>query len=531
MASSKDTDTAFFGHPRGLSTLFFTEMWERFSYYGMKAFLMIFMVTPVDRGGLGFDAAKAGLVYGMYTSCVYLMSVPGGWIADRFLGLRRAVFIGGVLIMCGHIVLALPIDAGFYVGLAFVVLGTGLLKPNISAIVGRLYGDKDPRRDSGYSIYYMGINLGAFLAPLACGFLAQSTQFRGWLADAGIDPNAAWHFGFGAAAVGMAFGVVQYLRGARYLGDAGKDPVTPANAREASQNKSILIAVLAAVVGLPILLGVLDTSGVIPLDKSFSLFLVLLTVSLFTGLFIKGCQNSDERRRLAAIMVLFAGAVMFWACFDQAGSTLSLFAEHHTENTMLGFAFPSSWFQSINAVFVVMMAPVFAFLWVYLARRNIEPTSTAKFATSLVLIGLAFAVMLVPAMTLDGGNVPLASGVTEESLGRVSPGWLVGLYFVFTLAEMFLSPVGLSSMSKLAPARWGGLVMGIWFLASGCGNFLAGQAVGLSTTPTFTAFFTAMVVLPMILALVLFTLVKPIKKMLNQDAGLPEARVVSPSSD
>jgi POT family proton-dependent oligopeptide transporter len=260
------SDTAFVGHPRGLSTLFFTEMWERFSYYGMRAFLLVFMTTPTDMGGLGFTPANGGIVYGMYTSSVYLMSVPGGWIADRYLGLRNAVKYGGFLIMCGHIALALPIDQGFYLGLALVVIGTGLLKPNISTIVGQLYGEKDPRRDAGYSIYYMGINIGAFAAPLLCGYLAQDDGFRTWLEPynlfthkylggpmgLAIDGNACWHVGFGAAAVGMFFGLLQYVRGARHLKDAGAKPFPPTNAAEASRNKMILIGIIAGVVALPL---------------------------------------------------------------------------------------------------------------------------------------------------------------------------------------------------------------------------------------------------------------------------------------
>jgi POT family proton-dependent oligopeptide transporter len=509
------SDTAFFGHPRGLSTLFFTEMWERFSYYGMRAFLLLFMVAEKDKGGMGLSAAEAGLIYGMYTSCVYLMSVPGGWIADRFLGLQRAVLIGGALIMFGHISLAMPWEQSFYVGLGLVVLGTGLLKPNISAIVGRLYGVTDARRDSGYSIYYMGINLGAFLAPLACGFLAQSNTFRTFLSDQGIDPNSAWHFGFGAAAVGMFFGLVQYVLGVRHLKDAGKRPTPPENEAAAARNRIILAAALGATVGIPVLFALLHTNGIMDVGDSFSILLTVLPIGLFTSLMIWGCTNTDERRRLAVIMVLFAGAAMFWFCFDQAGSTLNLFAERHTQNSLLGFDFPSSWFQSINAVFVVALAPVFAILWVVLAKRGKEPSAPAKFGAGLVLVGLGFAVLLPAAATIDGPESALGSfiGVSHDPV-RVSPAWLVMLYFVHTLAEMCLSPVGLSSMSKLAPERIGGLVMGIWFLASSVGNFLAGKAAGYSDRSDHMTFLTVMIILPAILGVILFVLVKPIGRML-----------------
>jgi POT family proton-dependent oligopeptide transporter len=520
------SDTAFFGHPRGLSTLFFTEMWERFSYYGMRAFLLLFMVADKDKGGMGLSAAEAGIIYGMYTASVYLMSVPGGWIADRYLGLQRAVLIGGALIMFGHVSLALPIDEGFFVGLGLVVLGTGLLKPNISAIVGRLYGQTDARRDSGYSIYYMGINIGAFLAPLVCGFLAQSNTFRTFLSDQGIDPNSAWHFGFGAAAVGMFFGLVQYVLGTRHLKDAGKRPTPPANELERKRNHIILVAAIAAVIAVPILFGFLDARGVMSVDDSFSILLAILPVGLFTSLMIWGCTNTDERRRLAVIMVLFTGAAMFWACFDQAGSTLNLFAERHTRNSLLGFEFPSSWFQSINAVFVVALAPVFAVLWVVLARRGKEPSSPAKFGAGLVLVGLGFAVLIPAAFTIDGPETVATAFVgVEHSPVKVSPGWLVMLYLVHTMAEMCLSPVGLSSMSKLAPERIGGLVMGIWFLASAVGNFLAGRAAGFSDRSDHVTFLTVMILLPAALGVVLFILTKPIGRMLarGETAAPPAA--------
>ena len=517
------SDTAFFGHPRGLSTLFFTEMWERFSYYGMRAFLMLFMVAPKDRGGMGLSAAEAGVVYGMYTASVYLMSVPGGWIADRFLGLQRAVLIGGILIMCGHIALALPMEESFYAGLGLVVLGTGLLKPNISAIVGRLYGADDARRDSGYSIYYMGINVGALIAPLACGFLAESESFRTFLSNQGLDPNSAWHYGFGAAAVGMFFGIVQYALGTRHLKGAGRLPAPPENEAAARRNRFILVGALAAVFGLPVLFYALHDAGIVSIEDSFSYLLTVLPIALFTSLLIWGCTNTDERRRLAVIMVLFAGAAMFWFCFDQAGSSLTLFTERHTERTLLGFEFPASWFQSINAFFVILLAPVFAILWVVLAKRGKEPSAPAKFGAGLVLVGLGFAVVIPAAITIDGPDTTMSAliGVEYDPV-QVSPMYLVMLYFVHTVAEMCLSPVGLSSMSKLAPERIGGLVMGIWFLAASVGNFLAGQAAGFAEPIKHVTFFTVMVLLPAALGIVLFILTRPIKRMLAR-SGEPAA--------
>lgn len=512
-------DRAFFGHPRGLSTLFFTEMWERFSYYGMKAFLVLYMVAPTNKGGLGFSDATAGIIFGLYTSSVYLLSVPGGWIADRFLGLQRAVFIGGVLIMAGHVVLALPIAQGFYIGLALVALGTGFLKPNISAMVGQLYPANDIRRDAGYSIYYMGINLGAFVAPLVCGFLAESNQFRDLLSSVGLDPDSAWHFGFGAAAVGMALGLAQYAHGVKHLHGAGARPTPPANDAERARNKLILIAAVVATFAVPALIVLLHVNGIMKIEDSFTFLLSGLSIALF-AILTATAQSDDERRRLGVIMVLFAGAAVFWACFEQAGSTLTLFADRYTENTLLGFEFPVSWFQSLNALFVITLAPVFAALWVWLGRRGKDPSSPAKFAVGLFLVGLGFAVMLPPAMAIDGDPTLLGAFVgVDHTPMRVSPGWLVMLYFVHTAAEMCLSPVGLSSMSKLAPARLAGLVMGIWFLASSVGNFLSGRAVEFSSSASSVAFFTGMIIFPAVMGVILLTLVKPIRRMLAKTSA------------
>jgi POT family proton-dependent oligopeptide transporter len=488
-------------------TLFFTEMWERFSYYGMRAFLILYMVAPIDKGGLGFSEGRAGIIYGMYTASVYLMSVPGGWIADRFLGLRNAVFYGGILIMCGHIVLALPIGFSFYLGLILIVLGTGLLKANISTIVGQLYGKDDPRRDAGYSIYYMGINIGAFFAPIACGWLVQSDTFREFIHDSlGMDPNLAWHVGFAAAAVGMALGVVQYKLGIAAFGDAGAHPTPPANEGERRRNVYILIGILTAIVVLPSLLFglvALDVLGTEGVGNVFGVLLLVTAVGVFVTLYTMGCQNVDEKRRLTVILLLFVGACIFWGCFEQAGSVLNLFATSHTDKTIFGWAYPSTWLQSANSVFIIAFAPIFAWLWMAWNKRGSEPSSPAKFGAGLVLVGAGFAVM-----------IPAAMAIGDSATTTVTPLYLITLYLFHTFAELCLSPVGLSSMSKLAPARWGGLVMGIWFLGASIGNFLAGRAVEYSKSMSPTSFFTMMVLIPLALSAVFFALVKPIGRML-----------------
>ncbi len=467
------TKARFFDHPRGLFTLFFTEMWERFSYYGMRAFLFVFMTATAAEGGLAFDKEKAGIIYGIYTAMVYLLALPGGWVADRFLGQRRAVLVGGIGIMAGHVCLAIPSVSTFYLGLALVAIGTGFLKPNISTIVGQLYDKDDPRRDAGFSLFYMGINLGAFFAPLVCGYLAQDEGFRTFLTSHGIDPRTCWHFGFGGAAIGMFFGLMQYVLGAKRLGDTGRHPVPPANPAEARRNRQILAGVAGAVFGLPILLGVLQYAGVITITAAIfadymDVILGIFAVLMFAGLFLFGRWTKDERKRLLVVLLFFVGALGFFAGFEQAGSTMTDFAAHNTAGSVLGFSFPSSWFQSLNSLFILALAPVFAWVWMRLGRAGREPSGPTKFGFGMAFLGFGF-LLMVPA------------GFMAQS-GKASPLFLVGMYFLHTLGELCLSPVGLSSMTKLAPTRIGGMVMGIWFVGTACGNYLSGRAVSLQST-------------------------------------------------
>jgi POT family proton-dependent oligopeptide transporter len=511
------TDRAFFGHPRGLQTLFFTELWERFSYYGMRAILILFMTAPAAAGGLGMGTADAGVVYGTYTALVYLLALPGGWLADRFLGQRRATFAGGVVILLGHVSLAVPSLPSFYLGLALVVIGTGLLKPSISAMVGQLYAADDERRDAGFSIYYMGINLGAFLAPLACGWLAQSARFRGLLGEAGIAPELSWHFGFAMAAVGMALGLLQYVAGGRHLGDAGRPPAAPADAAAAArQRRQLALGLLAAVAVLGGL-ALLAASGAVPLtpalvSRGFGWLLLATVVALFGWLFASQSWTPAERRQLAVIFVLFVGAAVFWSVFEQAGSTLNLFAERSTRTRLLGREFPASWFQSLNPLFIIALAPLFAWLWVRLGPR--EPSSPAKFAIGLLCAGLGFAVLV-------GASRAAAEGV------QVSPLWLVATYLLHTIGELCLSPVGLSAMTRLAPARIAGLMMGAWFLAASVGNLLGGQVASLYESLELPALFGSVAAFAGAAALLLALLVRPISRMLETPGAgsRPEPRV------
>jgi proton-dependent oligopeptide transporter, POT family len=501
-----EPDTRFFGHPRGLSTLFFTEMWERFSYYGMRALLILFMTAPVAAGGLGFDTATAGPIYALYVSSVYLLSVPGGWVADRVLGLRRAVFVGGVIIMMGHICLAVPSITTFYLGLALIATGTGLLKSNVSVLVGKLYRPDDVRRDGGYSIYYMGINTGAFIAPIITGWLAQGETFKRILASAGIRPDASWHWGFGAAAVGMFLGLVQYVVGGKHLSPDGLRPVRPSDPAAAAK-AGRQVRRVGVVTGMILLVGaVLVLSGRVGFDpetisRNFKWVLIAVTVGFFGWLFSSRGWTRQERKSLVVIAVLFAAAVVFWMAYEQAGSTLNLFAARSTNNAVLGHSFPASWYQSLTPLFIILFAPVFAVVWVRLGRRN--PSSPAKFAIALLLLALGFAVMIGAASTA-------VSGV------RVSPMWLVLSYLLQTLGELCLSPVGLSAMSKLAPVRIAGLVMGVWFLALSVGNYLAGMASSFYETMPLPRLFTIVTLTAVVAALVLALLIKPIQRMLNK---------------
>jgi POT family proton-dependent oligopeptide transporter len=497
-------DKGFFGHPRGLMTLFFTEMWERFSYYGMRAILMLFMTAAVVDGGLGFDAAKAGPIYAMYTCMVYLSTVPGGWIADNLLGQRRSVLYGGIVIMIGHILLAMHGLAFFYAGLAAVVIGTGLLKPNISVIVGQLYTQEDQRRDAGFSIFYMGINIGAFTSPLVCGWLAESPGFKEMLTGWGMDPSRSWHWGFGAAAVGMFFGLVQYLWTGKQLGSAGLRPSPPASPEHAASRRRTLRVSLgatglfiAAIAGLAVARPELLSEDNI--NAAFSTLLLVIVVAFFAKLFLAGQWTRSERARLVTIFVLFCGAAIFWGLFEQAGSTFTLFARDSTQNTFMGREFPASWYQSINAIFIIVLAPVFAGIWIKLGPR--DPSYPAKFAVGLLFAGLGFAVLI-------GGAIAAKGGV------RVSPLWLIAVYFLHTIGELCLSPVGLSSMTKLAPVRVVSLMMGVWFLAASVGNFLAGRVSGYYESFELPTLLGLMAAVGGVMAFVMFLLVGPMKRMM-----------------
>jgi len=512
----------FFGHPRGLSTLFFTEMWERFSYYGMRALLILFMTATAAGAnpGLGFTEGTAGAVYGLYTSMVYLLTLPGGWVADNLWGQRKAVFVGGVIIAAGHFTLAAPLIGlpqlpTFYLGLLFIVLGTGLLKPNVSTMVGDLYPDPSTatdehikqewgaKRDAAFSVFYMGINLGAMLGPFICSTLGEKIN---------------WHWGFSAAGFGMILGLVQYKLGGKYLGTAGQLKTTDTSDAVARRHRNFFlgagaVGAIAALVVFLLVTGALGISlqvfatwigyGILLLSILFftwlifsarwagtllGLFVVLAAVLaprigtrggqwaivatlgafilLNVGLLVtRGAQVSIEKKRLMAIFWLFLLAAIFWSGFEQAGSSMNLFARDLTDRTLFGWEMPAGYLQNVNPFFIIVLAPVFGVLWTWLARRERNPSIPMKFA--LGLLGLA------------AGMFVLAWGASYSSdTTRVSMAWLIVTYFLFTVGELALSPVGLSSMTKLAPPGRLGQMMGVWFIAAALGNLFAGLVAG-----------------------------------------------------
>ncbi|MEO8909541.1 MAG: peptide MFS transporter [Gemmatimonadaceae bacterium] len=447
----------FFGQPVGLSTLFFTEMWERFSFYGIRPLLILFMTAALASGGFNFTRETAGAIVGIYAACVYLSALPGGWIADRLLGLRRAIWYGGILIALGHLSIALSIvfaHSAFFIGLILIVLGTGLLKPNISAIVGDLYPEGGAKRDAGFSIFYMGINLGALVAPLITGVLGE---------------KVGWHLGFGAAGVGMLIGVLTYwLRADKTLGDVG---ILPAS-RDPAEHRRIKL-IIGASLAIIVLLVTLAMAGAIKINAvsiahRMTYVIVGMALLYFLYVFVAGGLDKEEKKRVLVIFLLFVFAAIFWSAFEQAPTSLNLFAHDFTDRVVFGWQMPTLWLQSANSVFVIALAPVFGAIWIALGKRGRDPSSVAKFAWGLFFAGLGFVVMIFAA------NVVINSG------GKmlVSPWWLVLSYLFQTFGELSLSPVGLSSMTKLAPPKFKGQMMGVWFMADALGNLIAGLVGG-----------------------------------------------------
>jgi proton-dependent oligopeptide transporter, POT family len=487
---------SFFGHPVGLSTLFFTEMWERFSYYGGRSMLMLFMGAAVmgQNPGFGLSKPEAAAIYAVYTSVVYMTNLPGGWIADKFLGARNAVFYGGCLIALGNLTIALPLGfGGFLTGLAFNAIGTGLLKPNVSTMVGSLYPQGDVKRDSAFSIFYMGINLGAFLSPLIAGYFGQRVN---------------WHIGFGVVAFGMVLGLIQYKLGAKHLGNAGLY-IKPTDPGVVQKQRKTLMTSFMILVGVVVLALILQYSGIftfsiISISNIVGILFIIIPIVYFGALFSRGGFNDAEKKRIVAIIIFYLAAALFWSSFEQAGSTLTLFADENTNNSVFGWSFPSTWWQSVNAIFIIGLSPVFAWLWIKMKKSNKELSTPMKFSIGLALAGLGF-LILVPAASL-----------IQSTGARVGIEWLLMCYFIQTCGELFLSPVGLSAMTKLAPERIVGQMMGIWFLGAATGNFIGGRVGGLFEAFPLKSIFLAVFGTSLLAALVMFFLVPWMKRLMGE---------------
>ena len=449
-------------YPSGLVALFFVEMWERFSYYGMRALLILFLVDKLENGGLGITTADAAAIYGLYTASAYILALPGGWIADRSWGCKRAIIVGGVAIMVGHTLLAFSgsVASIFFLGLVCIAIGTGLVKPNISTMVGLLYDKNDiGGRDAGFSFFYMGINIGAILGGLIAGYLGEK-----W----------GWHWGFGAAAVAMFFGLVNFLFASRtsLRGKGGIPAVHHHPDVVTGKRDQIFSAVIGGAVVLLVaaaaLTGRISLTSPQGLAQAMGMVIITVACAFFLNIYFAGDLTGPEKRRMIALALLFVAAALFWSGFEQAGSSLNLFANDLTRREFGSFIVPTSWFQNLNALFIILLTPVFAAFWIYAENRWTIPVFV-KFGLALIAMGLGYLILVPAALTA-------ADGV------KVSALFLIGTYLLHTVGELMLSPVGLSTFSRLAPERFTSQMMGFWFVASSLGNLMAGLlASGMDT--------------------------------------------------
>ena len=480
-------EATFLGHPRGLSTLFFTEMWERFSYYGMRAILLYYMYYEVSKGGLGIPQATAASIMSIYGSLVYLSSTIGGFISDRILGSRRTVFIGGVLIMFGHIALATPFGkTALFISIALIVIGTGLLKPNVSEMVGGLYSEEDPKRDAGFSIFVFGINLGAFISPIIVGYLGQNVNF---------------HLGFSLAAIGMFFGLIQYtLDGKKYL---SKDSLYPTDPLEPHEFKSLAKKVIIGVVAIALILFIMSLFGMLTILNVINLITilaVLIPIYYFVAMLSSRKITKKERSRVLAYIPLFIASILFWSIEEQGSVVLALFAEQQTRLHILSWSFPASIFQSMNPLFIMLYVPFFAFLWTKLGNK--QPSSAAKFAYGLFFAGISFLWMMLPGMLFGTG-------------AKVSPFWLIISWALVIVGEMLISPIGLSVTTKLAPKAFQSQMMSMWFISDAVAQAFNAQLVRYYSTKTEVAYFGSVGVATIVFGLILLAFVPKIKKLME----------------
>lgn len=473
-------------HPKGLFTLFFTEMWERMSYYGMRGILVLFMTAAITEGGLEIDSVSASAIYGIYSACVYLVALIGGWLADRHIGQQNAILYGGFIIMFGHFLLAFTNLQTFYLGLIFVVLGTGLLKPNISAIVGGLYENNLQKKESGFTIFYMAINIGSILGFFICGFLGE---------------NIGWHYGFGAAGIGMAFGLIQFILTRKNLGEVGLKPSIELKIESKRKELKIfsLFLILFSVVVILSLTGHLRFDP-IPVANYLTVGILLISIIYFLYIFYFGNLNRDETKKIILIVVLFFGAAFFWSGFDQAGSSFNIFAKEYTSRFIYGWEYPASWLQVLNPILVVILSPFMAYLWFFLGKKMLDPSLPFKFGLGLLFMAVGFLFIAY------GANIAVQEGVAGAK-------WLLLTYLFHTIGELTLSPIGLAAISNLSPKRFVGQMMGVWFLASSLGAIIAGILSGQATYEGINSMpdlFNKIAIISSIVGLILILISRPL---------------------
>ncbi len=441
-------------HPKGLKTLFFTEMWERMSYYGMRGILVLFMTASILDGGLDFSNASASAIYGIYAASVYLATLPGGWIGDNLFGQQKTILYGGIIIMLGHLSLAIPNINSFYMGLILVVIGTGLLKPNISALVGSLYENNTELRQSGFTIFYMAINIGSILGFFICGYLGE---------------NIGWHYGFGAAGIGMALGLMQYIYNMKLLEGYGAEPFNKVSVIEKNKYNKIILFTLLFIILITVsgLLGLWKINP-IPFANMLTVIITLISLSYFFYIFVFGNLDKNEKKRIVMIFILFIGAALFWSGFDQAGSSFNIFAKEYTDRIVFGWEYPASWLQILNPLFVVILSPFMSYLWIFLGKRMLDPSLPFKFGLGLIFMAIGFLVIAI------GAQIALSEGLAGAK-------WLLITYLLHTIGELTLSPIGLAAISSLSPKKYVGQMMGVWFLASSLGAIIAGLISGQAT--------------------------------------------------
>ena len=487
--TSSIPQTGFFGHPKGLGNLFFIEFWERFSYYGMRAILLYFMYTSVTNGGLGFDKAMSQSIMSLYGSLIMMSGIIGGWLADRLIGSRKALLYGAVLIMTGHIVLAFPNGGviGFLFSMAFIILGTGLMKPNISNVVGGIYPEDDPRMDSGFTIFYMSVNMGALFAPLVVGELQSSYGF---------------HTGFAAAAIGMAFALLGYiLYSKKNLGAVGMAATNPLSIAERKRFIRTVIIGCSTIIAIVIVAYFTGTLTFDNFSYAITFLGIVIPAYYFILMFKSRETNKIEKDRLKAYIPLFLSAVMFWSIQEQGSSILGEFADHNVQRNLgslfhIDYTIPAAFFQSINPLFIVLLAPVISMIWSKLGKH--APSTPIKFAIGLLFAGMSFILMIFPTL-----------GMSDNTL--VNPLWLIGSFILCVIGELCLSPVGSSVTVKLAPKAFESQMMSLWFLASAAAQGINAQLVRLYEVLSKSTYFGFLGVLAIILSLIVF-LVTPIIK-------------------